>query len=80
MAAKMATIVGDVTGLQQRHHPIKYTSSCREDRRLSTEDKIVSKYCNISKTRARGSINSPPPLLYDVGGMSLRVRPRVKIS
>ena len=22
MAAKMATIVGDVTGLQQRHHPL----------------------------------------------------------
>ena len=30
-SAKIATIVGDVTGLQQRHHPIKYTSSCRED-------------------------------------------------
>ena len=37
--------------------PIKYTSSCWEDQRLSTEGKIVSKYCNISKTLGRG----PPP-------------------
>ena len=31
--------------------PIKYTSSCREDQRRSTEGKIVSKYCNLSKTQ-----------------------------
>ena len=43
--------------------PIKYTSSCREDQRLSTEGKIVTKYCNISKTLERGSNNRPPPLL-----------------
>ena len=41
--------------------PIKYTSSCWEDQRFSTEGKIVSKYCNISKTLGSGSI--PPPLL-----------------
>ena len=62
LKSKMATIVGDVTGLQQRHHPIKYISSCREDQRLSTEGQIVSKYCNILKTLGRVSIN-PPPLL-----------------
>ena len=45
---------------------IKYTSSCREDQRLSTEGKIVSKYCNISKTLGRGSIN-PSPLCTTVG-------------
>ena len=38
--------------------PIKYTSSCREDQRLSTEGKIVSKYCNISKTQ--GGVHQPP--------------------
>ena len=38
--------------------PIKYTWSCREDQRLSTEGKIVSKYCNISKTR--GGVRQPP--------------------
>ena len=42
--------------------PIKYTSSCWEDQRFSTEGKIVSKYCNISKTLGSGSI-PPPPLL-----------------
>ena len=58
--------------------PIKYNSSCWEDQRLSTERKIVSKYCNISKTLRRGSINPHP--LYHGGGMNLRVRPRVKHS
>ena len=48
--------------------PIKYTSSCREDQRLSTEVKIVSKYCNISKTLGRGSNTpSPPPPCTTVG-------------
>ena len=40
--------------------PIKYTSSRREDQRLFTEGKIVSKYCNISKTLGGNSFNSPP--------------------
>ena len=49
--------------------PIKYTSSCREDQRLSSKDKIFSKYSNISLTLGRGSINPPPPLpLYHGGG------------
>ena len=39
--------------------PIKYISSCWEDQRLSIEGKIVSKYCDASKTLRRGSINSP---------------------
>ena len=41
---------------------IKYTSSCWVDQSLSTYGKIVSKYCNISKTLLRGSIHPPPPL------------------
>ena len=41
--------------------PTKYTSSCWEGQRLSTDGKIVSKYCNISKTLGRGSINPPFP-------------------
>ena len=40
--------------------PIKYTSSCYEDQRLSTKGKIVSKYCNILKTPGRVSIHLPP--------------------
>ena len=58
--------------------PIKFTSSFWKDQRLSTEGKIVSKYCNISKTRGRGS-NTLPPLYYG-GSMNLRVRPRIKIA
>ena len=59
--------------------PLKYTSSCLEDQRLSTKGKIVSKYCNLSKTPGRGSIHpSPPPLGPRLGVMNLRVRQRVK--
>ena len=53
--------------------PIKCTLSCWEEQRLSTEGKIVWKYCNISKTAGRGSITPPPlpPLpLYHSGGMN----------
>ena len=39
--------------------PIKYTSTCREHQRLSTEAKIVSKYCNISTLW--GGVPTPPP-------------------
>ena len=49
---------------------------------LSTEGKIVSKYYNISKPPGRGSINPPPPRpapFYHDGGMTLRVRPKVKL-
>ena len=51
---QVATIVGDVTDLQQRHHLILL-----EDQRLSTKGKIVSKCYNISKTPGRGSIHPP---------------------
>ena len=75
MAAKLATMFGDRPPAAAP--PIKYTSSCREDQRLSTEGKIISKYCNISKTQ-RGFHQPPPPPLYQGGGMTLRVRPRIK--
>ena len=65
MVAKMATIVGDVTNPPAAPPPIKYTSSCKEDQRLSTEGKIVSKYCNISMTLGGGGGGGvhPPPLV-----------------
>ena len=49
MAAKMTTIVGDVTGLQQRLHPKNIAHLVK-----ITIGKIVSKYCNISKTPGVG--------------------------
>ena len=66
------------------HHrppPIKYTSSCREDQRLSAEGKIVPKYCVVSKTQ-EGSITPPPPppTLYHGGDMTLRVHLKVKLT
>ena len=82
MAAKMETSAyqdGDHCWLRHRPPaappPIKYTSSCREDQRLSTEGKIASKYCYISKSL--GGFHPPPPPLYHGGDMNLRVRPRV---
>ena len=68
----MATIVGDVIGPPAAPPPIKYTSSCTEDQRLSTEGKNVSKHCNISKALEEGWEGSihPPSLVprwgYDV--------------
>ena len=62
--------------------PIKYTSSCREDQRRSSEGKIVSKYCNLSKTQGEGgSITPPPPLRPPCAteGMALIVRLRVRV-
>ena len=66
-----------------RHRPpagpqhIKYTSSYREDQRLSTEGNIVSKYFNISKTPGRGSIN-PSPLVPRWGYEFVFVRGLIK--
>ena len=48
-----------------------------KDQGLSTKDKIVSKYCNISKTLGRVP-PCPSTTLYHGGGRNLRVRPRVK--
>ena len=70
-----------------RHRPPAATTNkiylilLREDQGLSTEGKIVSKYCNVSKIQGGGggcSINPPP--LYHGGGMTLRVCPRVNAS
>ena len=52
--SKMVTIFGDVIGPLAAPSPIKYTSSCGEYQRLSTEGKIVSKYCNVSETLGGG--------------------------
>ena len=53
--------------------PTKYTSSCREDQRLSTEGKILLKHCNISKTIKEGGSINPPPL-YHSGGLCVCLR------
>ena len=74
----MVTIFGDVIGPLAAPSPIKYTSSCGEYQRLSTEGKIVSKYCNVSKTLGGGGASTPPPCTtVHGGGMNLHVRARV---
>ncbi len=67
----------DVTWRHMTSQPIKIMSSCRVSEGLSCQSKIISLRLNITKTPGRGSIHPPPPL-YDDGGMSLLVRPRVK--
>ena len=59
--SKMATIVGDVTGLQQRHHPQNIPHLVKKIKGFQLEVKIISTYCNMSKTPGRGSIHPPPP-------------------
>ena len=81
MTAKMATIVRDVTGLQQCHHSAKYTSFSCKDQRLSTEGNSFPNTATYQKLwGGRGSINYQPPLppLCHCEGMNLRVRARVK--
>ena len=72
----MVVIDGNVSGLQQRHHPKNIPHPVNLDQRLSAKDKIVSKYCKLSKSPERDSIH---PSSYHGGGMNLRVRPRVSI-
>ena len=59
----MATIIGDVTGPSAAPLPIKYTSSCTEDQRFSTEGKTLSGV-------------GPSTHLYHGGGKNLHVRPK----
>ena len=60
---------GDVIGPLAAPSPIKYTSSCGEYQRLSTEGKIVSKYCNVSKTLGGGGHPPPPHVPRSTGGV-----------
>ena len=61
--SKMATIIGDVTGPSAAPLPIKYTSSCTEDQRFSTEGKTLSGV-------------GPSTHLYHGGGKNLHLRPK----
>ena len=62
--SKMATVVGDVTGLQQRHHPLKIKLVCWVDQRLSTDGKIVLKYCKLSWSKTLGPRVHPVKLIW----------------
>ena len=82
MAAKMATILGDVTDLQQRHHPLNIPHFFEKINGFPLKAKSFRNTATYQKTLGRGTIN-PHPLptsscLYHSGGVTLRVRPRVK--
>ena len=68
----MATILGDVTGLQQLHHPQNIPHIVEKIKTLETLQHI--------KNSGEG-FHHPPPLLplYLGGGMNMSVCPRVKL-
>ena len=69
----MATIVGDLTGLQQGHHPYHIPHLVKKIKGFLLKVKWFQNTATYQKLK-RGSI---PPPLYHGGGMNLRVRPRV---
>ena len=77
MAAKMATVVGDVTGLQQRHHPSNIPHLVKKIKDFPLKVKSFQNTATYQKLREGFH---PPPSLYHGGGMNLFVRPRVKLN
>ena len=77
-AAKMATIVGDVTGLQQCHHPWNIPHLVKKVKGFPLKVKSFQNTATNLKLR-RGVPCTPPPPLYHGEGMNLPVHPRVKM-
>ena len=72
----MATIIGDVTGLQQLHQPENIPYLVKKITGFPLKVKSFRNTVTHQKTPERGSSRPPLPL-YHGGGMNLRVRPRV---
>ena len=79
MAAKMATIVGDVTGLQQLNHSWNIPHLVKKIRGCPLKVKLFFKILQHIQNSGEGLHPPPPPpnALYHSGGMNLRVRPGV---
>ena len=71
----MATIVSDVTGLQQRQHPRNIPRLVKKIKGFPV--KVKSFLNTATYQKLRGGLPSTPPPLYHGWGMALRVRPRV---
>ena len=77
MTAKMATMFGDVTGLQQRHHFKKKPNFVEKIKGFPLRAKSFRNTSTYQKVRGR-VLSPPSPLtLYHGEDMTLRVRPRV---
>ena len=74
----MGTIFGDVTDLQQSHHPLKIPHLVEKIKGFPLKAKWFRNTATCQKHKGY-SINPPSPL-YHGRGMTLRVRPRVKIK
>ena len=75
MAAKMAIIVGDVTGRQQRHRP-QYIPHSLVKKIKGFPLKVKS----FRNTTTYQKLHPSLAPLYHGGGINLRVRPRVKVD
>ena len=78
MAAKMATIVGDVTGLPQCHYPYNIPHLVKKIKGFPLKVKSFRNTATYQKLRGGVPSTPQPPFLYHGGGMTLRVRQRVK--
>ena len=72
----MATIVGDVLGLQQRHHPKNILHLVKKIKGFPLKVKSFLNKATCQKLQG-GLPSHPPPPPYHAGGMNLLVRPRV---
>ena len=67
MAAKMATIVGDVTGLQQRHHPESMPHLVKNIKGFPLKVKSFQNTAIYQKLRGGVPSTFPPPPCTTVG-------------
>ena len=75
----MVTLIGDVTGLQQRHHPKNIPHLVKKIKGFPLKAKSFQNTATYQELW--GGVPStplPPPALYHDGGTNLLVRPRVK--
>ena len=77
MAAKMATIVGNVTGPQQRHHPYNMPPLVEKINGFPLKVKSFRNTATLQKLKEGGGGGPPPPPppspLPHCGGMNLHV-------
>ena len=78
MAAKTATTVDDVTGLEQRYQPYNVPHLVKKIKGFPLKVKSFQNTATCQKLR--GGIPSTPLPLYHGGGMNLLVHPRVKLN